>query len=1107
MSHRWAQIVPVLAILFVAALGAPSAIGQGEDVEHPPADFAAKVKARLDLVSRGVPEHPTWADLRGEVEYMVSVRHWVNPDTAQPWTVGELIRTASGENDWIPDGAGNGPLQRTQMAQVLDALVWRRAYVSAPNGIDIPFQVVGGHAGRSVSGPAMCPTDSDGFTQPSSALVEAWHELYPTALASPGRRTGGVASLGIGSAALYGYSPSATTNAIDVDIERTFLVTPLGGGAIPIPGVAIDRARVEVGRLYRTGPFQRISLDAAPSPADWRATEADFLTAGTDFGAVAPVEVEPPVPPNETGPHRALFEVDPALLLERGNPPDQPAFVEAVRLRWRGEEPPPGYPTAGRPFRTSCDWRASWSPNEVSVIYREALPPVDGTAPPPTASIGGQVVDAKGIGIEGAVIHADGPDGTVSSATTGAGGSYRIEQLEAGRYSVQAAPPDRLPAGGEMVRETCVAPVTDTSVAGVCGVELAAGDTAKADFAYLLDDVLIEAVEVTQGIQDEVWGTPGSFAIPGFAAPVPGATYTGVPLAERVDTIVRVHASAVRGRGSRPAPELPARLHGYRPLPGGGLQTLPGSPLTREAGPAGSARRLRFGPVMPAARRAPGGAYTYRLPPEWTAAWALTLVAEINAPVAGGRPIAECVGCERDDAYALGPIPFRTVRPIRLTPVEIDYSFPGRAQKHRGPDLTRHLDRSRDVLPIARDQLTSDPWPGAVVDVSATIADLAERYDLTDPDMVKCRDIPACRVQYQNAIAAAIERAVRPAGRGHYALGFASPLDDGAALKDIATGWVGAAESRPLSSVTHEFMHLLGYNHGSPGCGGGGWAYDDWPPDQRGLIQGVGFDRRLAASGDTGPNPLVADGIGQPQWFDIMSYCNLGSDSITWISTRTWRRWFELNGAVAKTARATASGAPAAVSRLGVDASVGPDGKVTLLGVAPDPRAATASRPGGSHTIVMRDARGRPISRTTVAPAQVSDAPGSLISVNVLAGARAASVEIVSRGKVLARRTASRRAPRVRLVAPRRRAVLRRTAALRLRWRIRGAARAKLLTTSVQFARGPRGRWRTVAAGLPGTRATLPGVLLAATRRGRLRLVVNDGFRDVATRALAVRVR
>jgi hypothetical protein len=1083
----------------VAALAASSipASAQGEDIHHPPAAFAAKVTARLDRLGGFYPADPTWSELQQTIGQLA--RGWFDPESGHPWTVPDLLFAASAEHAWLTDGPGQGELQRTQMAQVLDAMVWRRAYASS--GSNIPFQYTEGRGATTPNGPPMCATDAQGFWKPSPGLINQWNALYATARTTPAPWSPG---LGIGSRSEWGYSPSSSTNNIYDRIARSFLVATLGlgGSGGPLLGVPVDRARVVVNRMFRVGPLQKLKLDGAASDPNWHATVADFLTGGTAMGVATPFEVEPPVPPNDSGFYRALVDFDPALILSPGRAPDDPELIQALRLRFSGEEPPPGFPTSGGPTRSDCAGHASWSVNEVNIVYREALPRLENTAVT-DGTISGRIVDVDGIGIAGATVLAEGPAGKEAGATTDSGGGYRLTSLPGGTYEVSVLLPGNQPTGGALERTACAPNANLTVALRLCRFDLPAGGAGTADFVYLTNDLVTENVEITQGVQDQVWGTPGTFTV-GSAGTVPGAAYTGVPLAEGVPTVVRVYIGRGAHRFSGRLRAAAVQLRGYRPGSNGQLTELPSSPLRRPVDRITRGAFLLPVPTLPAMRlrASEDGIYTFELPAQWTSAGAITLLAEANPPdVTGRRDITECVGCERDSSFALTNIPIRAMRSIRIMPVQIDYDFPG-ARKLTGTDHATDFDRIREVIPLAPKQLTLDRYPVAVVDISSTVAQLVETHNLSQPDLIDCitEATPRCRDDFGSAAIAAVTRAARPRGNGEYAMGYMYAGRSWANSSAASAAMGQHDPARPLTATAHELFHMLGFHHASAACGGNVNTFDEWPPDQTGLIQGVGLDRATAPAESRAPYRVVADGLDQAHYFDFMSYCAGETDA--WISPTSWRKFVTVNAAHGSSAKRVA---PAATSSggLGVDASVREDGSVAILGVQGDTGAMTKSESGGPYTIVVQGSGGRTLSRTSVAATEVSESGGSLISVTV-PGKGATGAQILARGKVVAKRVAPKRSPKVSLLSPRR-GTLKRAKTVSLRWRVRGVRRGTF-TTRIEFSQDGGRRWRTLASGLLATRASFKGTMLTTTKRGRLRVIVNDGFNDVTATSGRLRV-
>ncbi len=156
---------------------------------------------------------------------------------------------------------------------------------------------------------------------------------------------------------------------------------------------------------------------------------------------------------------------------------------------------------------------------------------------------------------------------------------------------------------------------------------------------------------------------------------------------------------------------------------------------------------------------------------------------------------------------------------------------------------------------------------------------------------------------------------------------------------------------RPLTSVAHELGHKMGRNHASFACGAGdvdnNGPAENWPPDERGLLQGVGVDRRSLRV----LFPDRTGGMLGGPFFDYMSYCANGSNSNdpdAWISVRGWQ---EMMQAVAIGAPGTrplravsARQRPAvpAVPALVVQAFIDLNGNVSVSKIALEPRSVKA---------------------------------------------------------------------------------------------------------------------------------------------------------------------
>ena len=149
----------------------------------------------------------------------------------------------------------------------------------------------------------------------------------------------------------------------------------------------------------------------------------------------------------------------------------------------------------------------------------------------------------------------------------------------------------------------------------------------------------------------------------------------------------------------------------------------------------------------------------------------------------------------------------------------------------------------------------------------------------------------------------AIRRSLMLAHTGHTYLAGFEPGIDGVTWTSQGVTVIGGASRppRPLTSTAHELLHLIGFEHAGQNCPGTHVGQSQqgvaWPPDDQGFIQGVGLDRR-PNSGGAGLYKIIAPGVGQAQWYDLMSYC-ASFDADAWLSTINWSKFITLDPAPA----------------------------------------------------------------------------------------------------------------------------------------------------------------------------------------------------------------
>ena len=345
------------------------------------------------------------------------------------------------------------------------------------------------------------------------------------------------------------------------------------------------------------------------------------------------------------------------------------------------------------------------------------------------------------------------------------------------------------------------------------------------------------------------------------------------------------------------------------------------------------------------------------------------------------------------------------------------------------------------------------------------------------------------------------------------------------ALNDLTTG-------NPWSPA-HEFGHALGLPHadtgsncaampntnppvqscpgphpdGTPDCGGNtlGQIGQAWPPDDRGLLQGVGFERTdvklLRGSRGYRFRP-----DGATAYFDVMSYCRKFDGTNAWLSPRNWNRSFAVLRAVAAARRQPASASLFARAARPTEGfaigAVGPNGaRITRVTQADPDTVAPAPDPQSPLKLRALDASGTVLGEAGADVKPMEDSPGVATFVAPVPAA-AAAVELVS-GSIVLHRLERSRAPRVRVLALPRHARVTARGRLAVRWKASDPD-GDALRATIDYAADGRS-WRTVFQGPSTGRATIKGRFLDAGSRARLRVTVDDSFAQA--RATSTRFR
>jgi hypothetical protein len=181
--------------------------------------------------------------------------------------------------------------------------------------------------------------------------------------------------------------------------------------------------------------------------------------------------------------------------------------------------------------------------------------------------------------------------------------------------------------------------------------------------------------------------------------------------------------------------------------------------------------------------------------------------------------------------------------------------------------------------------------------------------------------------------------------------------------------------------------------------------------------------------------------------------------------------------------------------------------RALVTSVAPDEGAPTPGAPGG-YSLTARDAAGHALASAGALAysVHIDGAPPQLIVVGRVPAAGARTIEVTGVGRVLAVDRASAAAPTARLISPRAGARVGGPRGAVIRWVSRDAD-GDALKATIRYSPDDGRTWRTVFAGADRGSAILPGSILGATRRARIRLYVSDGFdAAIATSARFVSV-
>ena len=318
--------------------------------------------------------------------------------------------------------------------------------------------------------------------------------------------------------------------------------------------------------------------------------------------------------------------------------------------------------------------------------------------------------------------------------------------------------------------------------------------------------------------------------------------------------------------------------------------------------------------------------------------------------------------------------------------------------------------------------------------------------------------------------------------------------------------------NRPRTAAAHEFGHALGMPHagrdlgglfGATACRGSsdGQVGEPWPPDFTGRLQGVLFDPAT--------NTPTVD-TDASQRFDLMSYC--APESQSWLSPRNWNRAFDVISKLDAASRSRSFLRAAA-------RAAGGNGKAFVSGtwdVATSAARIVRVYPADPGNLVDAPDPQSPLKvRSLDASGKVLGEVGATITLPITHGVDrgdatfdapladgATAVELVIGGTVVDR-TAASNPPTVRLTAPGAGKRVRR-GSLAVRWRTTDADSSDR-QASVDYAANGR-NFRTVWQGPDLGSTQVPAGYLEGATRARVRVTINDGFKEATATSGTIRV-
>ena len=671
-------------------------------------------------------------------------------------------------------------------------------------------------------------------------------------------------------------------------------------------------------------------------------------------------------------------------------------------------------------------------------------------------------------------------------------GGYRIDTVATGQVYRPSAGSAFALAQSWLIR--CV--VQTSNAAGSTTALSAPRTLSPAPPLKLLNDttdIRVAGIEVTQAVQEDSCNTcAGTLPSRTQADDTsPGsANYQGVTLAAGNFTVVRVFATFTQPASLANLAGATATLNVYDSN-GHRISTL-----NPDSSPPLLTRTPLY--VSAAERATPGVSFNFLVPWQETLHRALGFRATVKPKVGLGQ-IAQCASCKANTFDLIG-VPVRAHRD-RADPSDPTHGRRRPDQHERAAGVRQRADRAPaqgEDLPLRR---------------SAS----GRRHVDRRRHLRRQRARRRRRAHRQRLPDRRVHRRDLP--------GLGGSTFSSRHLYDAVGPVSIVRDDRPLTSAMHEIGHGLALVHadtlphpdGTPDCGGNSnkQVGEAWPPDNEGRIQSIGLDWRNWTIGQAGSLPQTVvegyDHVGKALsanyfYYDFMSYClptdsNVQLEADHWISLRNWNRLVAYHPPAPALPAAARHVRAASTAQMRVVATVDSARRTSIFEVEPGRDHAAAGDRRDPHRIESRDSAGAVIASvaptTTVLHVDGQD-PGLVLGVMLPFTSSTAAVVVSGGGVELARRARSPHAPTVKLLRPGRGAHLSGRTVTLVRWRAHDADGDPLTATVDYSADGGR-HWRVVADRLPASSARAPSRLLSASRNGRLRIRVTDGFNAVVT--------